>query len=48
MRLHWQDNVIGRSYLDLCEHKLVENASGQEPFTRWFLRTSNTKMRFDI
>ena len=29
MRLHWQDNVIGRSYLEICEHKLVENASGQ-------------------
>jgi O-antigen ligase len=29
MRLHWEDNVIGRSYLEICEHKLVENASGQ-------------------
>jgi tetratricopeptide (TPR) repeat protein len=29
MRLHWQDNVIGRSYLEICERKLVENASGQ-------------------
>ena len=29
MRLHWQDNVIGRSYLEICQQKLVENASGQ-------------------
>jgi len=29
LRLHWQDNVIGRSYLDICLQKLVENASGQ-------------------
>ena len=29
MRLHWQDNVIGRSYLEICERKLVEIASGQ-------------------
>jgi O-antigen ligase len=29
MRLHWQDNVIGRSYLEICLQKLVENASGQ-------------------
>ncbi len=29
MRLHWQDNVIGRSYLEISEHKLIENAAGQ-------------------
>jgi O-antigen ligase len=29
MQLHWQDNVIGRSYLEICERKLVETASGQ-------------------
>jgi O-antigen ligase len=29
MQLHWQDNVIGRSYLEICQRKLVENASGQ-------------------
>jgi len=29
VRLNYQDNVIGRSYLEICEHKLVENASGQ-------------------
>jgi O-antigen ligase len=29
MRLNWQDNVVGRSYLEICERKLVENASGQ-------------------
>jgi O-antigen ligase len=27
MQLHWQDNVIGRSYLEICRQKLVENAS---------------------
>jgi tetratricopeptide (TPR) repeat protein len=27
LRLHWQDNVIGRSYLGIAERKLVENAS---------------------
>jgi O-antigen ligase len=31
MRLHWQDNVIGSSYLEICQQKLVENASGQGP-----------------
>jgi O-antigen ligase len=29
MRLHWQDNMIGSSYLEICQQKLVENASGQ-------------------
>ena len=29
MRLHWQDNVIGRSYLGIVERKLFENASDQ-------------------
>ena len=29
VRLNYQDNVIGRSYLEICERKLVENASGQ-------------------
>lgn len=29
VRLNYTDNVIGRSYLEICEHKLVENASGQ-------------------
>jgi len=29
LRLDWKDNVIGRSYLEICERKLVENASGQ-------------------
>ena len=29
MQLHWQENVIGRSYLEICQRKLVENASGQ-------------------
>ncbi|HUA39436.1 MAG TPA: O-antigen ligase family protein [Candidatus Sulfopaludibacter sp.] len=29
MQLHWQDNVIGRSYLEICERKLVENACSQ-------------------
>jgi tetratricopeptide (TPR) repeat protein len=27
--LEWNENVIGHSYLDLVEQKLVENASGQ-------------------
>jgi tetratricopeptide (TPR) repeat protein len=29
MRLHWQGNVIGRSYLEISGSKLVGNASGQ-------------------
>jgi Flp pilus assembly protein TadD len=29
MRLHWQDNVIGGSYLEISNRKLVEDASGQ-------------------
>jgi O-antigen ligase len=29
LRLEWNENVIGRSYLDLVEQKLVENASGK-------------------
>jgi len=28
MQLHWQENVIGRTYLEICQQKLVENASG--------------------
>ena len=31
LRLYWQDNVIGRSYLEIAERKLVENASAQSP-----------------
>jgi O-antigen ligase len=29
LRLEWDGNIIGRSYLDLVERKLVENASGK-------------------
>ena len=29
MRLEWLGNDIARSYLDIVERKLVENASGQ-------------------
>lgn len=36
MRLHWQDNVIGRSYLEIAERKLVEDASVQSPLPAGF------------
>jgi len=36
MRLHWQENEIGRSYLEIVERKLVENASGQSPLPAGF------------
>ena len=36
MRLYWQDNVIGRSYLEIAEHKLVENASAKNPLSTGF------------
>jgi len=29
LQLEWQENIIGRSYLDWVEQKLVENASGK-------------------
>jgi O-antigen ligase len=29
MQLHWQDNIIAKTYLELTERKLVENASGK-------------------
>jgi tetratricopeptide (TPR) repeat protein len=29
LRLEWNGNIISRSYLDLVEQKLVENASGK-------------------
>jgi O-antigen ligase len=29
MRLHWQDNDIARTYLDLVQQRLFENASGK-------------------
>jgi len=31
MRLHWQENVIGRSYLEITERQLIGNASRQSP-----------------
>ena len=36
LRLYWQDNVIGRSYLEIAERKLVENASAQSPLPTGF------------
>ena len=36
MRLHWQENVIGRSYLEIAERKLVENAFDQSPLPAGF------------
>ena len=36
MRLYWQDNVIGRSYLEIAEQKLVENASAKNPLPTGF------------
>jgi hypothetical protein len=36
MRLWWQQNVIGRSYLEISERKLVEDASGQSPLPAGF------------
>jgi hypothetical protein len=29
LRLEWNENVIGRSYLDLVGQRLIENASGK-------------------
>jgi tetratricopeptide (TPR) repeat protein len=31
MRLHWQENMIGRSYLEITERQLIGNASRQSP-----------------
>jgi O-antigen ligase len=36
LRLHWQDNVIGNSYLGIAERKLVENASDTNSFPAGF------------
>jgi O-antigen ligase len=36
LRLYWQDNTIGRSYLEIAERKLVENASSQSPLPTGF------------
>jgi len=36
LRLEWNENLIGRFYLDLVEQKLVENASGKSPFPQGF------------
>jgi tetratricopeptide (TPR) repeat protein len=36
LRLHWQENVIGRSYLEIAERKLVDNASVQSPLPAGF------------
>ena len=30
LELHWQDNQIARSYLDLVEKRLIQNASGEK------------------
>jgi Flp pilus assembly protein TadD len=29
LRLHWDDNTIAKTYLDLAERKLIENAAGE-------------------
>jgi hypothetical protein len=31
MRLQWQENMIGRSYLEITERQLIGNASRQSP-----------------
>jgi O-antigen ligase len=36
LRLEWDQNVIGRSYLDWVEQKLAENASGKSPLSPGF------------
>lgn len=36
MRLHWQDNVIARSYWEICQRELVQNASAQSPLPPGF------------
>jgi O-antigen ligase len=36
LHLHWQENVIGRSYLEIAERKLVDNASVQSPLPAGF------------
>ena len=33
LQLEWRENLIGRSYLDLVEQRLAENASGKAPFS---------------
>ena len=36
LRLEWDENVIGHSYLDWVEQKLAENASGKSPLPPGF------------
>jgi O-antigen ligase len=36
MRLHWQENVIGRSYLGIVERTLIENASDKSSLPAGF------------
>lgn len=36
LRLEWDENTIGHSYLDLAEQKLVQNASGKSPLPPGF------------
>ena len=36
LRLEWDENVIGQSYFDWVEQKLVENASGKSPLPAGF------------
>jgi O-antigen ligase len=36
LRLHWQENVIASSYLNLAERELLEKASGQNPLPAGF------------
>ncbi|HZF00674.1 MAG TPA: O-antigen ligase family protein [Methylomirabilota bacterium] len=36
LQLEWDENIIGRSYLDLVRQKLIENASGKNPLPPGF------------
>ena len=49
LRLEWSENVIGHSYLNWVEQKLVENASGKASCPRFLnKKTGNYRLTFGV